>query len=964
MAAKLGRLLVMAQNKHKQVKAEEWVDISPDEEWEDIEPEKSKFNQFIDYASTPLIDAPSRYARDLNEKIGYAPDSMPAAYKALHEFGRGALEGIGDVASGFTAPANIIPMLLGAGNLGAEAEGLSSLANLMRRGTQAASAIPVIHGGQTILDPSKDLSDKAFGLAEVAGGAAGMHFPEASPRLSKSKPSAFKPAEGEIVKAAGKDQVVTGYDDKGKPKLRLIEEQAKPENDPNFNAGEGDPELAGSIPYQQIEEPNIVDQIFPDMKKIAYERPKPQRYSQSSRFHPAEDNTIPPKNALANFMNDEKGEINFDALFGERTPHPDEFDIGDLSPESINLDQAALEAGSDTARPIGRGSTFNKQRLLEAPIEEVPPRLNEFSEDVSGYDMGQPEIPERTDLPDMPHEFQPDMEMPPADIADIDLPVKYAFDWPEFHKDGSTERMFNVEAGPEQNSTLSEGTLRNRGVKIPEALQNFMADESGELDFSGFFNRDDRGSLGEGLTASRLAQDELAQGLPVQKMTREPSPEQSLFGKVMDFPKGAMSVDLPFMTSAAFRQAKPLAWTGEWFKAWGQAAKAYGSEVAAKQIDDDIMNSKYFKPRFKKRYDAQGNIKGYKEVPSIAEEIGVKLTKENFTGREEVNRSQLAEKLPGPWGDLIKRSNRAYGAFLNHLRKTKFEELMEQTKWSGNENNADIAESLAEFVNDATGRGSLKWEGPGGRKANLERYAPALQNALWSPRLIASNTKFLNPYTYINLPPEARNQYIAGTLRMAATWIGFAGLAQMAGADVNLDPTNSDFGKIKVGDMRIDPAGGLQQLIVFAARELPKAIGEMTRTKTGAFTSSTTGKTKEFGKGAFPIDRASVAEDFTTSKLNPMWKLAYDLMRASDKRPVHLGDRAVQMAMPMMAQDIMDTMKKDPDLAKMLGMGLSSSVGMGTAFYGKGDKFNDPTFTNEIESFLGLDPRSLAGTVK
>ncbi len=199
---------------------------------------------------------------------------------------------------------------------------------------------------------------------------------------------------------------------------------------------------------------------------------------------------------------------------------------------------------------------------------------------------------------------------------------------------------------------------------------------------------------------------------------------------------------------------------------------------------------------------------------------------------------------------------------------------------------------------------------------------------------------------------------------MASTWIGFAGLAKMAGAEVNLDPTNSDFGKIKIGDMRIDPAGGLQQLIVFAARELPKAVGEVTGTKTGKFTSSASNKTKEFGQGAFPIDRASVAEDFATSKLNPMLKLAYDLMRASNKKPVHLGDRTVQMALPIMAQDIMDVMKKDPDLAKMLGMGLSSSVGMGTGFYGKNEKFNEPVFTDSMEDMFGLDRRSLSGTVK
>jgi hypothetical protein len=198
---------------------------------------------------------------------------------------------------------------------------------------------------------------------------------------------------------------------------------------------------------------------------------------------------------------------------------------------------------------------------------------------------------------------------------------------------------------------------------------------------------------------------------------------------------------------------------------------------------------------------------------------------------------------------------------------------------------------------------------------------------------------------------------------MAATWTSFAGLAKMSGAKVNLDPTNSDFGKIRIGNTRIDPAGGMQQLMVFLAREAPKAAGQAGGFKTGAFTSSSTNKTQEYGKGAFPKDRISVAEDFATSKLNPVYRLAYDLMRSSDKRPVHLADRAVQMVLPIMAQDIQDVMKEDPSLTKLIGTGLLSSAGLGVNTYGKGERISDPVFTNSIEQFLGQPKGSLGMTV-
>lgn len=513
---------------------------------------------------------------------------------------------------------------------------------------------------------------------------------------------------------------------------------------------------------------------------------------------------------------------------------------------------------------------------------------------------------------------------------------------------------------PKLENPLTPPKAESGQSAMERFIKSLYKDESGELNLEGLF-----GEAEPNQRPMPLLPDEasLQSGVPVRdRATGKPPEEQSLFGKIKDAPKGLMSMDLPFMTSAAFRQAKPLAWTSDWFKAWGTAARAYGSEEAYKAMEESWKQSKYFKPRYKPSYDVEGNITGYKEVPSPAEEIGVHLAGGKFGPAEEQIRAQLAEQIPG-WGNLIKRSNRAYQAFINDLRVNKTTELLDQLEWTGTDNDKTVAKALGEFVNDATGRGSLKWAGPGGRQANLERIAPVLQNTMWSPRLFAANTKFLNPFTYTSLPDPVRRQYIGGALRMAGTWITFAGLAKMAGAAVSLDPTNSDFGKIKIGNTRVDPAGGMQQLMVFLAREAPKKVGEMAGFPTGRFTSSGSGKSREYGTGAFPIDRASVAEDFATSKLDPMSRLAYDIMRSSSKRPVHLGDRFVQMTLPIMAQDIADAMKEDPTLERLLGTSIGSSVGMGVNTYGKGERFGDPVFTDSIEQYLGQRPGSLRGTV-
>lgn len=536
----------------------------------------------------------------------------------------------------------------------------------------------------------------------------------------------------------------------------------------------------------------------------------------------------------------------------------------------------------------------------------------------------------------------------------------------------NSERPTNLPIGEEGGSqSIDAGGTQSQAPGMMDKIRNFMSDESGDADM-GWTEKllGERKKTEPRGTSLKLKQfSDLHPGKDIIARSEVVHPEQGYIGKGKDLPKGLMSMDLPFITSAAFRQTKPLAWSTEWFKAWGQAAKAYGDVAASQAIMRDIENSKNFKPRYKPVLNKDGEILRYKEMPSIAESLGVHLSGSKFLPGEEHFRSTLAEKMPGVWGSAIRASNRAYSTFINHMRQTKLDELLDQLDWAGGKNNDYVAKKLGQYVNDATGRGALKWAGPGGRELDLERIMPVLHNTMWAPRLFAANTKFLNPFTYTSLPDPVRKQYAIGALRMAGTWAGFAGLAYMAGAKVSLDPTSSDFGKIKVGSTRIDPAGGMQQLVVYLARQAPgKSIGnsrgELLGFPTGSFMSSASGNRKQYGEGAFPIDRASVTEDFVSSKLDPVTRLAYELMRSSSQRPVHLTDKAVQMALPIMAQDIMDAMKEDPSLERLIGSALLSSGGMGVNTYGKNERFSDPVFTNSFENAIGQKKGSLSGTVR
>jgi hypothetical protein len=421
-----------------------------------------------------------------------------------------------------------------------------------------------------------------------------------------------------------------------------------------------------------------------------------------------------------------------------------------------------------------------------------------------------------------------------------------------------------------------------------------------------------------------LNPEELDPDIPVIKRKESPIKPESKLRQVVNAPKGLMSIDLPFMTSAAFRQARPLAFTTDWFKAWGTAAKAFDSEGASKAIEASHLNNKYYKPRYEPLYNKEGILTKYREKPSIAEEIGVKTT-DLLNKREEQIASSLAERIPG-YGRYVRASNRAYAAFLNDLRVNKSTSLLDRAIELGRGPDKDLvfSKQIADFVNDATGRGKLE-VGLGKRNINFESNAKLLSDVLWSPRNLASQVKFFNPSTYMQADPIIRKEYVKGLSRVLGSWAAFSGLASLApNVKVNTDPTNADFGKIRIGNTRIDPGGGYQPLTTLMARGL-----------TGVVTSSVSGKSNYLGKGYKADTTGSIAGDFLANRLAPVQRLAYDIINASSNQPVKLEDRAVQMAIPFYVTDLIEAAKDDPYIAALIAP--ASSVGFGTQTYGKGD---------------------------
>jgi hypothetical protein len=452
--------------------------------------------------------------------------------------------------------------------------------------------------------------------------------------------------------------------------------------------------------------------------------------------------------------------------------------------------------------------------------------------------------------------------------------------------------------------------------------------------------------------------------LPTPKEKTKPDTEIGMPRQIYDLSRGLMSVDPPFVTSAAFRQAMPWAGTKNWFKSWNSAAKAFGEKAWYDARMKQIKES----PLYRKRYLADGT-----EVKSFAEEIGIRMTdlKDVRGTRTEGIKSQLAERLPGV-GRYVAASNRAFSAFLNDLRYTQLEAFIQDGKTLAKihkdpkldfTRNIPLAKELAQFLNDTTGAGTLK-TGFGEHQYSLEMHAQKLADVFFSPRLMASRIRMLNPSTYMMANPVIRKQYTYAMLRTVAAWWGIAQLGSMAGGEVVTDPNNPDFGKIKIGDTRLDPGAGFQQFLVLGSRIKPDwmhlpieptdtgimpldlATGYL-GTPGGQYSSSISGKSQPFGQGFNPLTRTSAIGNFLAQKLHPTAKLIFDIGAVNERQPVHVLDRLIQLYVPMMSGDIAELMNEHPELIPLVIP--FSGVGGGSQTYTGAP--TTPIFT----PMLGLD---------
>lgn len=336
--------------------------------------------------------------------------------------------------------------------------------------------------------------------------------------------------------------------------------------------------------------------------------------------------------------------------------------------------------------------------------------------------------------------------------------------------------------------------------------------------------------------------------------------------------------------------------------------------VAAKNIGP------MFKMAFSGKFydEAMGAIERDPQFWKAVNEDGLKMTDVHgpMGTREEAYPSQIAEKIPVA-GHLIRGSNRAYTGFINLMRWHVYSELLGMSETAG-KLTPETRRNAAKVANWATGRGDL----PG---KTLEAAAPLLNTAFFSPRLMASRFQTFNPFFYANLDPIARKYAMTAAIKTVMAGTAVLGAAAAAGAKVNLDPTNADFGKIKVGNTRIDVWGGHQQWVRVAAQ-----LAE------GKITSSTTGKTIRLSGGFTGSSRWDVASRFLQGKFSPSASLIRDWSHHSDfqGKPFSWKKAVVSRVYPLIVQDMLDTYHQY-GLGPAAGIYGVGAFGIGVQTYGK-----------------------------
>lgn len=373
----------------------------------------------------------------------------------------------------------------------------------------------------------------------------------------------------------------------------------------------------------------------------------------------------------------------------------------------------------------------------------------------------------------------------------------------------------------------------------------------------------------------------------------------SILGEATTFPR-TMLTSLDF--SAALNQGavlgtyRPQAWANSFKEMFAYAFKSGAYDNAMEAI-------------------------AKKELYPLMRKTGLYLPD---TAAQTVYLSQREEQFLSKWATMfpvlgpgVRASERAYIGFLNKLRADVFEDVAKKFISEGItfEENPQIFKALSNFVNTASGRGEI---------GKLGEQASVFLNAMFfSPRYQMSRVQMMNPGWYIKQPRAVRKQAAIAMVKYIGVVASVLSMAKMAGAEVTINPTDTDFGRIKIGKVSYNPLSGFQPWIRVTAQIIMNGRVN-SKDKFEVFGSSAVGTQS----GLDWLFR------FSQTKFAPVPSLISDLLR----RETLMGEKLTVQGelldkfVPIYIQDITDAVQ-EAGLEGGIMVGLPAFFGVSTQVY-------------------------------
>lgn len=284
---------------------------------------------------------------------------------------------------------------------------------------------------------------------------------------------------------------------------------------------------------------------------------------------------------------------------------------------------------------------------------------------------------------------------------------------------------------------------------------------------------------------------------------------------------------------------------------------------------------------------------------------------------EEAYPTSLPSKLPFGVGRAYKATETAFNIFQYKNRADIADLFLTLAEKEGQVlRGENKIKGLGSLVNSLTGRGSL---------GKLEPVGDIVNAPFFSLRRQVSLMDSLTGYQLGNKSKFVRKQAaIASAQQVATIAIILATAKALWPNSIEEDPRSADFGKIKIGDTRIDVTGGRAGYVTLAMRLLR-----------GSTKSSTSNEITELNSGKFGSPTYfSVLEDFSLNKVSPALGQAIQVMKGEDRQgntPTPLGVLK-GLYTPLGIQNMESTLS-NPNSANFILTGILDGIGILTNTY-------------------------------